>query len=179
MIHPEVRDIYLHLFNEAEKEQFLTALQLMVMFDIQLLNPRDQASEEFVLPTQNNQSMQTPKFSPDITALVTYSKKSSSSAASTLCASYAAKLAQSNQGGKKFMRLKTQILLLQNYEKVKQALLVGKDPRDHVFNQKLLASSKLSAEGTKPKLGMGGLSSYFKRTVEPQKKRSVNEISTK
>jgi hypothetical protein len=36
MIHPEVREINIQLFDTNEKHIFLTALELMVMFDIKI-----------------------------------------------------------------------------------------------------------------------------------------------
>ena len=37
MIHPDVRDCNIQLFNKQEKEVFLKAVELMVMFDIKIL----------------------------------------------------------------------------------------------------------------------------------------------
>ena len=36
MIHPDVREINIQLFNNTEKEAFLKALELMVLFDIRI-----------------------------------------------------------------------------------------------------------------------------------------------
>ena len=36
MIHPEVREINIQLFDTYEKHVFLTALELMVLFDIKI-----------------------------------------------------------------------------------------------------------------------------------------------
>jgi len=36
MIHPEVREINIQLFNQQEKDIFLKAIEFMVLFDIKL-----------------------------------------------------------------------------------------------------------------------------------------------
>jgi hypothetical protein len=36
MLHPEVREINIQLFNDYEKEVFLRAIELLVMFDIKI-----------------------------------------------------------------------------------------------------------------------------------------------
>ena len=36
MIHPEVREINIQLFNQQEKDLFLKAIEFMILFDIKL-----------------------------------------------------------------------------------------------------------------------------------------------
>eukprot|EP00356_Strombidium_inclinatum_P001948 CAMPEP_0170512636 /NCGR_PEP_ID=MMETSP0208-20121228/66959_1 /TAXON_ID=197538 /ORGANISM="Strombidium inclinatum, Strain S3" /LENGTH=149 /DNA_ID=CAMNT_0010796285 /DNA_START=460 /DNA_END=909 /DNA_ORIENTATION=+ len=67
MLHPDVRDVNVQLFNEQEKESFLATLELMVLFDITLKNSRDQAFG-FGIQSQTH----IPKFEPDIGHLVTF-----------------------------------------------------------------------------------------------------------
>ena len=40
LLHPEIREINIQLFNKWEKEIFLKAIELMVFFDIKLVQPK-------------------------------------------------------------------------------------------------------------------------------------------
>lgn len=51
MIHPEVRECNIQLFNPKEKEVFLQALELMVMFDIKIKLQDEYQGGEFMLQT--------------------------------------------------------------------------------------------------------------------------------
>lgn len=118
MIHPEVREINIQLFNQQEKDIFLKAIEFMVLFDIKLKPKSEDSSAAsggepiYRLPTGANSNFSDksyiPSFEPDIGHVVTFGTKQ-------------AKSAQRVSGGhqKQFMRLKTQILVTQNYEKVK------------------------------------------------------------
>lgn len=44
MLHPNVREINIQLFDEFEKQIFLKAIELMVVFDIKLI-PRDEKDD--------------------------------------------------------------------------------------------------------------------------------------
>lgn len=60
IIHPNVRDLNIQLFTPFEKLAFLTAIEVMVMFDIKL-------KEESVIT-----DTQTGYFDPDISSLVQF-----------------------------------------------------------------------------------------------------------
>ena len=63
MIHPEVREINIQLFDTYEKHVFLTALELMVLFDIKI-----KLNDSGDILGQNN----IPQFEPDISSIVTF-----------------------------------------------------------------------------------------------------------
>jgi hypothetical protein len=101
MIHPNIRDTSTQLFSKHERQVFQTALEIMVMFDIKLKD--DPINREYS-KNSNSDIIKTDSlianFEPDIGSLVTFSDCS-----------------------KEFMKNKTQILILQNYEIVKQKML--------------------------------------------------------
>jgi len=85
MLHPEVREINIQLFNPLEKEVFLKAIELMVLFDIKI-RPKENGSTAndqtplFRLPTQQNfnsynDKSYIPCFEPDIAHVVTFGSK--------------------------------------------------------------------------------------------------------
>jgi len=51
IIHPEIREINIQLFNPWEKEIFVRAIELMVLFDIKLIQPKSQAQNSDFLRT--------------------------------------------------------------------------------------------------------------------------------
>lgn len=62
MIHPDVREINIQLFNPYEKEVFLKALELMVLFDIRIKQKTEDSSVSaggqaiYTLPTASTSS---------------------------------------------------------------------------------------------------------------------------
>lgn len=65
------------------------------------------------------------------------------------------------------MRQKTQILISQNYEKVKQSMLAGKDPANAIYTQdkKIKSTSNM------------GISSFLKKPItdgDLSKKRTIH-----
>lgn len=66
MIHPEVREINIQLFDTREKETFLTTLELMVLFDIKIKENYDSGGDILGQPNY------IPTFEPDIANIVTF-----------------------------------------------------------------------------------------------------------
>lgn len=134
MIHPEVREINIQLFNPWEKEVFLKAIELLVLFGIKI-DPAKQedpagAGGHYRLPTNQNTTNYNdmsyiPTFNPDISNVVTFGTGQYDSRG---------RLMSGKQ--KQCMRLKTQLLIMQNYEKVKQAMLVGQDTNRAIYMAK-------------------------------------------
>ena len=62
LIHPEVRETNhnIHLFNDREKEVFIAALELMVLFDIKIKEDSSNALNHI------------PNFEPDISNITTF-----------------------------------------------------------------------------------------------------------
>ncbi|CDW81860.1 chromosome transmission fidelity protein 18 homolog [Stylonychia lemnae] len=148
MIHPQIREINTQLFTKHEKQSFSTALEIMVMFDITLTEEQD-PNEQTNLTSQNPDIA---KFEPNITQLVTFLG-----------------------GNKLYMRNKTQVLVMQNYESIKQRMLTSNAKADDYFEYMSMKKTQ-AIEDTKLQ-GYGFLAGFAQQSQQNQKKRRLDQIS--
>jgi hypothetical protein len=134
MVHPDVREINLQLFNDQEKHIFLKAIEFLVLFDIKIKIQEQSGANgpepTFRLHTQttsNNDKTYIPKFEPDIAQVVTFGNHNSAEKDGSATSQRFDTTVRHSSGRLQYMRLKTQLLINQNYEIVKQTMLVGKD----------------------------------------------------
>ena len=117
IIHPDIRDINIQMFNAWEKVLFLKALEFMVIFNIKIAIT-ESSNDAFFHYLQKSFI---PKFEPNITSLVVYGIEKPPKGYQEDKHKISEKVNQLP------MRQSTQILLMQNYERVKQAMLIGLD----------------------------------------------------
>ena len=102
LMHPNIRDINTQLFTKYERECFMQAIEIMVMFDVRL---EEKLIDFIEVPGEGEYF-----FSPAIDTLITFSSSR-----------------------KELMRNKTKVLIMQNYEGIKQHMLTSKTSEDY-FN---------------------------------------------
>eukprot|EP00347_Sterkiella_histriomuscorum_P000515 403375550 len=148
MVHPNIREINTQLFTKHERIAFQQAIEIMIMFDI-TLKPESQDS----LLDLSNYNADIAQFEPDLTSLVTF-----------------------KGGHKQYMRNKTQILVLQNYESIKQRMLTSSNGQLGDYFETLKLKKSAAIEDTKLS-GFGFLAGIAAQTQQNQKKRKLDQIS--
>ena len=141
----------------------------MVLFGIKIVTAKAEDSgfqgQHYRLPTSQNSTNYNdlsyiPTFVPDISNVVTFGTAKHDSRG---------RLMSGHQ--KHGMRLKTQLLIMQNYEKVKQAMLVGKDTNRAIYVAKFAdKATPTSRQGPSMMSFMNNLKSNV------AKKRTFNEV---
>lgn len=186
IVHPEVREVNIQLYNEWERTVFVSALEFMVVFNIKIKISDRQAAGDF-----SSFETHVPQFEPDLASLVVFG----SSQAKHLThdynrGRYSGSLGHASQSkgrpkGKRLpMRHKAQRLLMQNYERIKQAMLIGLDTRRVIFLQRGApqppAGAKGAADGTAVKQGLRGFMTELQSRplTNTKKKRTLDEITS-
>ena len=144
LIHPEIREINIQLFTAWEKEIFLRAIELMVFFDIKLVQPKQPEGDNFLLSGPGATQSYIAHFEPDIAKVVTFGQNLRDQQKYMERDWGKRQSGYRKEGGANqlFMRHKTQILIMQNYEKVKQSMLTGQSTDKSIFINKLTHSDK-------------------------------------
>lgn len=177
VVHPEVREVNIQLYNDWERTVFLSALEFMVVFNIKLKIVDHQTSPD----DWSRPETQIPHFEPDLASLVVFG---SSQAKHLSTDNQRGRYGQGFQSksrskGKRLpMRTKAQRLLMQHYERVKQAMLLGLDTRRVVFFQRGALPQPIGAkDGSEVKQGLRGFMSELNNYTNSKKKRTLDEIS--